>query len=504
MERKHDAEYTDEDYRVLQDIPVQPFLEDLRALCRSAFGEDWTDQPAEAEAMEKLREYTFLPEAFHALYQVIGREERLLRQGFLPVERMVLEQYSDRNRRLEYLVYCRTRDHEQYAFSRELPVNRVISPTGGIFWCDTHSIDNTRAEWEKWYRWCAWGGPPQSLGTLLLRQVGQALEGEMPNCVWIKLSFKGIGDRSRYEVAAEQLGCTMLNSINICGYEFACDEARGMLLKFAEDYQKKCLVYSRETAVLEALGEKYTIIWQKRNGKKILDPRKFIQSPPPVNFKEKLDMLADVLLGKKSMALEAEEIEKAEKRLGITFPKALWEFYLRFGKGGKLFSDGALNLIYTPKELRNDMNGEGCGNEHSSEEDGVIPICDPVLAVENQAVWLLRLDRETGLPYLDLRNGERDTLGMSLEDTLLWLLAMNGLGFLPRVGECSLEDNGESRALLDHFFHFLSIGKQAVFANPQRGLLGCCNGEGLIYIMASRGSALEKLEEDADIWVGEL
>ena len=66
------------------------------------------------------------------------------------------------------------------------------------------------------------------------------------------------------------------------------------------------------------------------------------------------------------------------------------------------------------------------------------------------------------------------------------------------------QDNGESRALLDHFFHFLSIGKQAVFANPQRGLLGCCNGEGLIYILASRGSALEKLEEDADIWVGEL
>ena len=501
MEQKH---YIDEDYQVLQDIPVQPFLEDLRSMCRAAFGEDWTDQSPEAEAMEKLREYDFLPEAFHALYQVIGGEERLLRQGFLPVERMVLEQYSDRNRRMEYLVYRRTKEHEQYAFSRELPLNRVISPTGGIFRSGTHSIDNTRAEWKKWDRWCAWGGPPQSLGTLLLRQVGQALTEDLPNCVWVKLSFKGIGDRSRYEAAAEQLGCTVLNSINICGYEFAYDEVRGMLLKFEEDSQKKCLVYSRETVVLEALGEKYTIIWQKRDGKKILDPKKFIKSSPPMDFKEKLDMTAAVLLGKKSMALVPEEIEKAEKRLRMTFPEALREFYLRFGKGGKLFSDGSLNLIYTPKELQNDMNEEGCGNGSSSEKDGVIPEGDPVLAVENQAVWLLRLERETGLPYLDLGNGERETWGMSLEDTLLWLLAMNGVGFLPRVGECSLEDNEESRVLLGHFFHFLSTGKQAVFVNPQRGLLGCCNGEGSIYIMASRGDALEKLEADADIGVGEL
>ena len=75
----------------------------------------------------------------------------------------------------------------------------------------------------------------------------------------------------------------------------------------------------------------------------------------------------------------------------------------------------------------------------------------------------------------------------------------HGVGFLPRVGECSLEDNEESRALLGHFFHFLSTGKQAVFVNPQRGLLGCCNGEGSIYIMASRGDALEKLEADAAV-----
>ena len=67
MEQKR---YTDEEYRVLQDIPVQPFLEDLRSMCRSAFGEDWTDQSPEAEAMEKLREYDFLPEAFHAIAAV--------------------------------------------------------------------------------------------------------------------------------------------------------------------------------------------------------------------------------------------------------------------------------------------------------------------------------------------------------------------------------------------------------------------------------------------------
>ena len=62
------------------------------------------------------------------------------------------------------------------------------------------------------------------------------------------------------------------------------------------------------------------------------------------------------------MALSAEEVSKAEARLGIQFPEALRQFYLHFGKGGKLFTTDALNDILTFRQMnpKDDAFGEDC------------------------------------------------------------------------------------------------------------------------------------------------
>ena len=45
--------YTIEDYRALLDTPVEPFKEDLRKLCRVAFGSEWMDKhPGQSSGMK--------------------------------------------------------------------------------------------------------------------------------------------------------------------------------------------------------------------------------------------------------------------------------------------------------------------------------------------------------------------------------------------------------------------------------------------------------------------
>ena len=66
-----------------------------------------------------------------------------------------------------------------------------------------------------------------------------------------------------------------------------------------------------------------------------------------------------------------------------------------------------------------------------------------------------------------------------------------------------MEDTSENRELLGHYFHFLVEGKMSVFADPDKGLVGCRAGENL-YIKAHSEKALRQLEENADIVVGEF
>lgn len=118
-----------------------------------------------------------------------------------------------------------------------------------------------------------------------------------------------------------------------------------------------------------------------------------------------------------------------------------------------------------------------------------------LLVVEN----LLKLQKRRALDGLG--PGPAGLLGLSIEGVLLYLLSMNALGFLSRGGNCDIEDTLENRELLGHYFHFLVEGKMAVFANPDKGLVGCRAGEHL-YIKVHTEKVLNQLEEAAGIFVG--
>lgn len=205
--------------------------------------------------------------------------------------------------------------------------------------------------------------------------------------------------------------------------------------------------------------------------------------------------MSRALLGKRSMALPPEEIDKAEERLGIRFPEVLRQFYLRFGKGGKLFTTDALNDILTFQQMSSEDDAFGEEFEEGMEQNSLL------LAVENQGVWTMYLDLKTGEPWLDWGEGRQDCWGLDLEGALLYLLAMNATGFLSQGGDCNLENSPENRALLGRYFHFLEEGKMAVFADPDKGMVGCRQNEEQIFIMAHSVKALNQLEENADIQV---
>ena len=82
--------YTIEDYRALLDTPVEPFKEDLRKLCRTAFGSEWMDKHPGQEAIDKLLSYGIFPPIFIAMYEVIGGEERLHQLGLLSADKAAM------------------------------------------------------------------------------------------------------------------------------------------------------------------------------------------------------------------------------------------------------------------------------------------------------------------------------------------------------------------------------------------------------------------------------
>lgn len=477
--------YTIEDYRALLDTPVEPFKADLRRMCQAAFGSDWADKHPGQAAIDRLRGYGFLPEVFIGMYEVIGGEERFHQLGLLPEDKTAVSG--------KRLVYWRGKK-ESFLFwlqyEESIPANAAKFPPRAGILIGRKLVHFDDMEWTDWSN--AFQEP---LAVLLLRQLGEALSTVMSNCIWVTEPVKKEGKLSRYETVAKRFGCSVLESAASKNLGFACDPERRLLLRYSDYGRKKVLLYSQDPASLEALEERWSVEWQLREGKKVLDPAKFIHSPAPATFAEKLEAMSRVLLGKRSMALPPEEIRKAEARLGVQFPEALRQFYLRFGKGGKLFTSESLNDILTFQQM--DPEDDAFGEDFAEAlEQGSL-----LLAVENQGVWTMYLDLKTGEPWLDWGEGRQDCWGLDLEGALLYLLAMNASGFLPWGGECGMEYTPENRELLGHYFHFILDGPMAVFADPDKGLVGCRWGEAQVCIMARSQKALDDLERDANIMV---
>ena len=168
--------------------------------------------------------------------------------------------------------------------------------------------------------------------------MAEQLIAQMDHCIWVKVSLAKSQEDWPYLTAAKRLGMTPFKSISYFHYAYAYDIERQLLMIYDDDSSKRCLVYGSSLSELEKLGQEFSIEWQQRDGKMILNPKTFIQSTPPSSYEEKLDMMSATLLGKRSMALPLSEIEKAEKRLETVFPDALKAFYLRFGKAESCFA----------------------------------------------------------------------------------------------------------------------------------------------------------------------
>ena len=272
--------YTVEDSRALLDTPVEPFKEDLRRMCRAVFGPGWMDRHPGQEAMDRLRAYGFLPKIFLAMYEVLGGEERLHRLGLLPAERVELDQQPGRGQTAQFLVFYH-RDKVEYSFSRYQIITghpHLDKPFCGVYRFRYDNLFYTK-KWKVWEKWCSWGGQSQfqTLSTALLRLVGETLIRALPNCAWVRVPAKKEGELSQYESLARRLGCLALESVYPIGWEYLCDPERGLLVRYFDEDRKKVLIYSRDPAHLEALGERWPLVWQRREGKKVLDPAKFIQ-----------------------------------------------------------------------------------------------------------------------------------------------------------------------------------------------------------------------------------
>ena len=127
------------------------------------------------------------------------------------------------------------------------------------------------------------------------------------------------------------------------------------------------------------------------------------------NFKEKLELISKIYFEQDSKnILNKDKIFSIEKKLNISIPEQLQEFYIMFGNKTD-FLEYLYSIISPEKlEVKNDIL---------------------TLAVENQGVCSYGLNvKNQKIVYFT--DDYKEEINLDIEDFILYLLAMQGTGFL--------------------------------------------------------------------------
>ncbi len=192
------------------------------------------------------------------------------------------------------------------------------------------------------------------------------------------------------------------------------------------------------------------------------------------DFSEKLKLIRNVIFYDKPLIL-SEEYISVEKRLGTQLPKPLKDFYMIFSEESDFLK--CMYDIAAPEEIVAD--------------NGIL-----VFVKENQNVCGYGIELQSQkLVYLDESNNIKEAMEQSLDDFLLYLLALQCTEYLPSVGILEAEHINT----LERFMERITISKEdgAVYYIIDKAIGVRAGNE--IYVCMRNDDDLEEFENNSGL-----
>lgn len=196
-----------------------------------------------------------------------------------------------------------------------------------------------------------------------------------------------------------------------------------------------------------------------------------------MNFKEKLNMINKLYFNENYQELNTNNLTQIENNLKINLPRQLKEFYMIFSKKEEFLK--IINNILLPNKLYIENN--------------IL-----VLVEENQNICSYGIEIKSHKIFY-LSNNFKEELEFDIEDFLIYILALQGTGYLDCVGE--LESNFIDIVKQNFIKITKTEEKGAVYCNKDAILVNTGNN---IFICTKDDKTMEQIENKYNLLIDYL
>lgn len=438
------------------------FCQEVKALVslKPELFEDAPDRSYLLDQMEKKHNIAF-PKEFRCFYQIIGKRN-FKKYGYVKLLDIEEFQIGHDEKQGNYLIFAKSRKEDYALFFKS---NIVLKEKGDFSWHPVyHNEDNQ-----------------QSLTKFLLIHLSLSITQVFQNAVSVKLKYsqakvietmiaadgKKEVIRDYPEYICESFGLTK-SIADECVEESALYDTERKLFAYFDYYSgNKLMIFCDDhDELFNAVGN-YPFIWRKQNGKKILNPSKFVKGEPPKSFEEKLDMIRSIIPWARKVKY---------KEINHELPYYLNYFFSCFSKTENFWNTNM--EIVLPEKL--DM-----GKEYID------------FAYENQGVFSCAFKKETDEAYISYDQKKYIRIEENLDELLVTIACIQAImGNLMEVTcEISLSELEDMKPF---FFEICHTNNWRCFANPTRKILIFSDKDN-VYIGGRTQWYMETLAEDSGV-----
>lgn len=244
-----------------------------------------------------------------------------------------------------------------------------------------------------------------------------------------------------------------------------------LLIKYDADNKNKLVISSNSYEKLQEIEKDFKVKWLKKDGRKVIDINNYCNDKPLETYEERLEAIYKIYY---SATMNLEVLKNKNQ---VDFPEELQLFY-------KIFNNkrNVLQSAFIIPKLK-DIKVENDCIVFAEEEQGVSSY---VINIKTKEVFYVSDEKE----FI-----KENT---SLAEFLIYILVVQGTGFMQEQGTISISDD------VSHFFNIFKCGATNIYTNAKRKIIGFTYSEDEILLMSKSSSAFDKLEEDTDIMVSLL
>lgn len=301
------------------------------------------------------------------------------------------------------------------------------------------------------------------LKSFLLYSMVGTLISCFENVISVKLSYVKVEDDDYPNYIAEKISVPPICSIDHVYYTAFCNAETRMLAFFNNDSSPKLLLGCDDYDALSAVMQSQKCTLRKKDGYRVQNPAKYVKGEPPMNFSQKMDMISQVNFPK----IARKDVTHPE------LPESLQYLHEIYSKK-KAFFDSDMHVVKI--------------TDYGDEPYQVI-------ADENQYGFSFAIKCGTKDVYITYDGETYEPYEASLEDVLLYISCVQGMGLL--AVNC-IADPVELDRLRPYFFEVCRNDQFQCFVCPDRRMLMIYE-DNMLSIAGKTDRYIHVLEEDSGV-----